>query len=236
MGEYMHDVKKSHIDPEDPDKGNKVEFHFKENPYFTNEVLWWEAHLDVEGYKPYKEPECIEQRSCTIDWKAGKNVTVEKKVKEAPGKRKGKKSGGKAKEEPCRSFFRFFQNVKKGENLPDGLEVMYEEELEEMDTEELVEEHLNETIAPMTDFIASQFIPYAIRWYTGEAAEDDDDMDFDEDSEEEDDDDDDEDSEDDEESDEPQPKKGGKKKPAGKKGGEGAGGDGGKKTEECKQQ
>merc|ERR1712227_1066146 len=57
--------------------------------------------------------------------------------------------------------------------------------------------------------VKEQLIPFAVRWYTGEAAPDDDD---DEDSEEEDDEDDDSEEDDDDDDDEPPPKRGGKSK------------------------
>jgi len=226
---YLDDIQRSYPDPEQPRKGLRLEFTFKENPFFTNDKLWLETYFDVEGYKPYKEMECIEVKSSVIDWKAGKNITVEKKAKEDKGK-KGKKKPTKAKEEPCPSMFRIlFNNLKAGDPLPEGLECVYNDEEDE--DEELAECHL-QNMGEVVQFVAQGLLPYAVRYYTGEACEDEDDDD--EESEEEDGSDDDEESSD-EESEEPaaKPKKGGKK-PAPKKGGSGDAA--GEKTEECKQQ
>merc|ERR1712136_322490 len=77
--------------------------------------------------------------------------------------------------------------------------------------------------------IKGQIIPYAVRWYTGEAAPDDDDDDEDDEDDDDDDDDDEEDESNEESEEEEKPKRGkakGKaKKPAGA----------GEKKEECKQ-
>lgn len=229
---YLDDIKHSDVDASSPQKGTRIEFIFKENPYFTNTSLWFEAHTDFseESYKPYKDPECIEVKSCEIDWKAGKNVTVEKKAKET--KQKGKnRNKGKAKEEPVPSFFRLlFNNVKRDADLPDALECMYEEEDEDEDP---AERHCD-NIENLSMFIKEGFVKYAVRFYTGEACDKDDDSD-DEDSESEDDDDDDEDDED--SADEPPIRTKGRSAKKGAKSGGGGGGAAGEgKTEECKQQ
>jgi nucleosome assembly protein 1-like 1 len=230
---YLNDITRSYPDPEQPQKAIRLEFTFKENPYFTNTVLWLEAHFDydTETYKPYKETDCCEVKSCPIEWKPGKDITVEKVKKESAGKKGGKRKPGKAKEEPIPSFFRIlFCSLKTGDTLPEGLECVYVDEDDEED--ELTECHL-QNIGEVAQFIAQMFLPYAVRYYTGEAADDDDDDD-DEESEEEDDDDDD----DDESSEEP-PARGRKGKAAPKKKSSGDAaekGEKGEKTEECKQQ
>jgi len=228
---YLDDIQKSYLDPEQPQKGTKLEFTFKENPFFTNTVLFVEAHFDynLDTYKPYKEPDCIEVKSSVIDWKAGKNITVEKKAKSGADK-KGKRKPAKSKEEPIPSFFRIvFNSLKMDDPLPEALQCVYSADDEE--DEDMTECHL-QNMGEVVQFIDQQFIRYAVRYYTGEACEDDDDDD-DEESEEEDD----EDGSSDEESEEPapKPKKGGKAA-APKKGGSGDAGAAGEKTEECKQQ
>lgn len=222
---YLDDIQRFYPDPDQPRKCIRLEFTFKKNPFFTNDKLWLEVNFDVEGYKPYKEMECIEVKSSVIEWT--KNITVEKKAKEIKGK-KGAKKTGKTVEEPVPSFFRIlFNNLKKDDPLPEGLQCVYNDE--EEDDEDLTECHLM-NMGEVVQFVSQALLPYAVRYYTGEACEDDDDDD--EESEEEDFDDDDDSS--DEESEEPaaKPKKGGKK-PAAKKG---SGDAAGEKTEECKQQ
>lgn len=234
--EYITDIKASYIDAECEKKGYRVELSFAENPFFTNTSLWLEAHYDYDfgTARPWKEPDCIELKSCTIDWKPGKNFTMDKK-KDAPSK-KGKKRAGKAKEEPCPSFFRaMFTSCKKSdEEMPEGMAVVYEALGETPDDEdEMLEMHLG-MVGSVCGFMHSELVPYAVRFYTGEACEDDDDDD--EESEEESgaEDSDEEESDDDE----PAPRGRGGKKPKGvdaKKGGVAAEG-AGQKTEECKQQ
>merc|ERR1719214_131860 len=86
-----------------------------------------------------------------------------------------------------------------------NVEVDEEEAADEADFVEMIMEQELEMGEAVRDFI----IPFAVRWYTGEAAPDDDDDD--EDSEEEEDDEESEDEDDDDDDDEP-PKKGGKAK------------------------
>jgi len=235
--EYIKDIKASLIDADCEKKGYRVEFTFAENPFFTNTSLWLEAHYDYDAAtaRPWKEPDCIELKACAIDWKAGKNITVAKK--EAPVK-KGKKKTGKAKESPCASFFRaMFSSCKKSDEAPPEVAIVYEE-MARMggeqfeDEDELLEMHL-ESVGQVCNFIYSELVPYAVRFYTGEACEDDDD---DEEGEEESSV---EDSEEESDEEPPPQKKGGKKEPkaAPAKKGAAAGEDAdGKKTEECKQQ
>jgi len=224
---YLDDIQRSYPVPETPQKALRLEFTFKENPFFTNTVLFAEATFDYdpETYKPYKECQCIEVKSSVIDWKAGKNVTVEKR-KDAGGK-KGKKKPAKTVEEPVPSFFRIvFNSLKADEPLPEGLACVYQDG-EDDDEEDMSEMHLL-NMSELLSFMSDQLLPYAVRYYTGEACEEDDD----DDEEEEEEDDDDDESSDEESEEVAKPKKGGKK-PVPKKG---SGDAAGEKAEECKQQ
>lgn len=230
---YLQDITKTDLDAKLPQKGFKLDFVFKENPYFANSSLWVEFHVDynIESYKPYLDSDCIEVKSSEIEWKAGKNVTVEvvaKKVK--GGGAKKAKAKAKSKEEPRASFFRnLFRSLKVGDEAPADFLAMLEGMEEEPDEDDM-DGIVKFALANMHEVghsIAEEIIPYAVRFYTGEAGDADSDDD-DEDSESEDDDDEDE----DDSEDEPQPKASAKKK-----GGKAAApGDGGKKEEECKQQ
>jgi len=242
---YMKEIKRSFLDDKQPLKGFRLELFFVENPYFSNSSLWVEfvRNYDPDDYKPWKEPECIEMRSCDISWNPGKNVTVEVIAKQVKGggakKAKQKAKGGK--EEPRDSFFRFFfRNLKVGDDIPADISMDGQgpDTMDEDDKKGIILMVLNEQFYRMADMIAEMVIPYAVRYYTGEAdAGDADGMD----SGSEDDegnDDDDEDEGDDSEQDEPAPKvsakKGGKKEDGSSVAAAVA--KAGGKQEECKQQ
>eukprot|EP00931_Biecheleriopsis_adriatica_P068045 TRINITY_DN42084_c0_g1_i1.p1 TRINITY_DN42084_c0_g1~~TRINITY_DN42084_c0_g1_i1.p1 ORF type:complete len:345 (+),score=126.77 TRINITY_DN42084_c0_g1_i1:44-1036(+) len=223
--EYLRDIEALDLDEKDSKKGFRLRFHFAENPYFTNSVL--SKEYLVGDTNPWNEEmDLTEIRGCTIDWKEGKDVTVEKVKKEKGGSKK-KKGSAKASVEPRPSFFReMFRTLKEGQPLPEDCDpheiAMAMDADEDCDEEDMVD-FLMENDYEIGQALREQIIPFAVRWYTGEAAPEDDDYDEDEESEDEDDDDDEED-EDDDEDDAPKGKAG-KKKAAGKQ-----------KQEECKQQ
>jgi len=248
--EFLTDITKDYLDPEDSQKGFKLAFHFIENPYFTNSEITKEYHTQERS--PYTgEMDTEEVKASEINWKPGKNVTVEavkKKVKGGGAKKQKAKS--KEKEEPRDSFFRgFFRNLKVGEAIPDDVNMeearaMLEQDSDEEDEEEMLE-LLMEHDYEMGLLFRDSIVPFAVRFYTGEAAPDDDDDDDEGDEEEEDDDDDEEEEEDDDDDEDESPPPPKKKGAAKKKGGGGGGGDekkgaggGGeqKQQEECKQQ
>jgi len=231
--DYCSDVTKSHLDEADFNKGFKLTFHFAENPFFENRELWKEYHLDEPS--PYTgDVDVKEIKVSEIEWKAGKNVTVEivsKKVK--GGGAKKAKQKGKEKEEPRDSFFRnFFRHLKEGMAVPDDVNLEDAQQMmDDDDDDDQMMSLLMENDYEIGCCVRDQLIPFAVRWYTGEACPEDDDDDFDEDEEEDDDDDDEEESEDDDDDEQPPPRKGNKKK-----GGSGGGKAAGKGKEECKQQ
>jgi len=232
---HLQDITKDITDAENPEKGFKLSFHFAENDWFEHKVL--AVTFDTEEPDPYNGEQKVNSVKCepeSIEWKAGKDITVEKIVKKVKGGgAKKAKQKGKEKEEPRESFFRlFFRSLKADDEVPDDIRQLYDsgeddEEDEDMDME--MEDILDQTFE-MGCGIRDQIIPFAVRWYTGEASPDDDDDDDDEDEEEEDDDD------DDEESDDEPPAKGKKGKAKPKKEAKGGGGEAGAKKEECKQQ
>jgi len=237
--EYCSDVTKGYLDSTDLSKGFKLTFHFVENPYFTNDTLWKEYHTE-EGSPYTGEIDTKEIKVNDTDWKPGKDVTVEKIAKKAKGGgAKKNKQKTKEKEEPRDSFFRsIFRNLRPDMPMPADVNL---EEARAMgmggddsdDDDQAMMGLLMENDYEIGCSIRDQLIPFAVRWYTGEARQedgfgDDSDEDDDEDSEDEDDDDDD----DDESEDEPAPKK--KAQPKAK--GRGGGGKAGPNPEECKQQ
>jgi len=230
--EYCCDMTKSYVDATDYEKGFKITMHFVENPYFTNTEIWKEYHTDPPN--PYNGDTNIkEMKVSEIDWKPGKDVTVEKVSKKVKGGgAKKAKQKGKEKEEPRESFFRnFFRALKQGDPVPDDVNMEnYEGMMDEDDEDDGMMEMLMEQDYEMGTCARDQLIPFAVRWYTGEAAPDDDDEDFDEDEEEDDDEDD---EDDDEDSEDEPPARGGK---AGKNKKQGGGDGKTGKQEECKQQ
>lgn len=223
--EYLSDVRAADLDPEDEAKGFKIEFEFVENPFMTNSVVTVEFHSQQAS--PYSsEFKCSHTKATEIEWKAGKNVTVEKVAKKKTGGG-AKKKKQKETEEPRDSFFRStFRNLKVGDDIPE--DIASEEMMGQFDDEdEFVQEYLDNQME-IFRMVKDNLIPHAVYVYTGQAfpSEDDDD-DEDEESEEEDEDDDD-------DSEDEAPKAKAKAKPKAKKGGAGGGGDQAK--EECKQQ
>merc|ERR1712039_503997 len=225
----------------------RLRFLFKENPYFENAVLSKEYHSAEDS--PYtQEMEATQINGCEIKWKEGKDVTfemVQKKVK--GGGAKKKKAAGKATKEPRPSFFRTLTHtLNKDGPVPEGIDIedvamsigADEDDMDEEDLMKMIMQQDYETAEALKD----EIIPWAVRWYTGEAAPERDDDDEDEESELDESDDEEESSEDEK----PKGKKGGNK--ASPKGGAkkspqtgpkkspklGAAGD--PKQEECKQQ
>jgi nucleosome assembly protein 1-like 1 len=242
--EYIKDIVAIDLDPKDSNKGFRLKFIFAENPYFTNSVLSKEIHCSESN--PYADEMDVDLIiGCTIDWKKGMDVTVAKAKAKEKKAAKGKKKSEKDKEEPRASFFRsFFRTFKKDGRLPDSMlpediesVAQFMEGADEEDIVGVLMEHEHGAASSVRDFI----IPYAVRWFTGEAKPEGDDDD-DEDGEEESDDEGDDEEEDSESDDEPKAK--GKKGAPAKKSPKdkakkspklGAGGDP-KEKEECKQQ
>jgi len=241
--EYLSDITKTYIDESDLNKGFKLNFHFVENPYFSNTVIWKEYHTQESS--PYTcEIETSEIKAVEIDWKPGKNVTVETiKKKTKGGGAKKQKQKGKEKEEPRDSFFRnFFRNLKPDMPIPEDVNLDEARQMcddSEGEDDEAMMELLIENDYEIGCSVRDMLIPFAVRWYTGEAAPDDYDDDGEEDEEDMDEDDEEEDDDDDDEDDHPKGKgKGHHGHSHGKKkdGNKGGGGGGGKGEQECKQQ
>jgi len=195
----LTDVRLSYV-PEDEGVGFKIDFHFKENEFFSNAVLsktFISQLPSAEGEEVEFDDEELQKIIATpIQWKAGKNLTVKVVTKK---QKKGKQTRTVTKNEPCPSFFALF----------DPLEVPSQDQIDEMDDEEANE--LNDKMQMQYDFgcfIKDELVPNAVKYYTGEAIEDDESYD-DEDEEGEDDDGEYDDEDEDEE--EAPPPKGGKK-------------------------
>ncbi|CEG00079.1 Nucleosome assembly protein (NAP) [Ostreococcus tauri] len=189
---HLVNVTTTRLEGEDEDGdemcGFKIDFHFEPNDYFEDEVLTKTYHMDDEDEDVLRYIEASE-----INWKAGKNLTVKVLRKKPKPGAKNKKPITKT--EPAESFFQFFYPPE----VPDDEE---QENMTEDDAEQLQE--AMEQDYEIGSMIATNLIPDAVNWFTGEAfAEDDDEFDDeDEDDEDDDDDEDDEDEDDEDEDDE----------------------------------
>jgi len=138
--------------------GFMLHFHFKENPFFTNQVLT-KDYTYREGPDPktplmYEGPEIVASKGCSIDWKEGKDLTkLTMKVEKLA---KTKDHDDEPESVPADSFFDFFD--------PPCIE----------DCEEY-----NEYKADLSaDFevglsIKEKILPRAVLYFTGEVFDDD---------------------------------------------------------------
>lgn len=117
---YLKDVRCAELEGEP--RGFVLTFQFAENPFFSNttltktylmeeDELFGELVLDTS--KGYVHFSFIINHfdihiSTEIEWKAGKNLTVEQIKKKVKAKGKGKPPKTVTVEEPCESFFNFF--------------------------------------------------------------------------------------------------------------------------------
>merc|ERR1712112_772086 len=152
-------------------------FTFTPNKYFKNETIVKEYHTKESS--PYnQEIEVVETIILEpIEWKDGQDITVETKKK----KKKGKKGGpGSTTKKPRESFFRiFFRNLKKGDEPPEDL-VAFQRARDEDESESEEEDDADDLMEMLMDddhhkgcAMRSAIIPYAVRWFTGEAAPED---------------------------------------------------------------
>jgi len=139
--------------------GFMLHFHFKENPYFTNQVLTkdytYRDGPDPKAPLMYNGPEIVSTKGCSIDWKEGKNLTKLSAKAETIAKA----------DKPCEpesvtadSFFDFFE--------PPIIEDCRED--------------LEDEAALAVDFevgfaIKEKIIPRAVLYFTGEIFDDDND-------------------------------------------------------------
>jgi len=174
-------------------KGYKLDFHFKENPFFENKILTLNFHTERTS-KWDADPEFKEVKATVIDWKKGKDLTHTEKQKG-----KGKKK--KMVKAPQPSFFWLFFDLKEGGKLPPSFEE--DDEDDDFDEDEMMEDKLEEAFN-FGEVVSTLVVPHAARHFTGEVVPEESD---DEDEESDDEDDEDDDDDDDDESEEV-PKKG----------------------------
>lgn len=147
---------------EDEDEATLIlRFHFAENEYLENDVIC----LKVVHEKSL----CNGERTASkvmcdaISWKEGMNVTRGRAVlKGKPGK------APTPKRKPRDSFFRrFLCPYAQGARLPPQIKILagYSGD----DIEDALVEQLLDEISEAAQQIKTCIVPYALRWYTGEA-------------------------------------------------------------------
>lgn len=152
--------------------GFTLEFHFRENEYFTNKVLYKSYELtcdqDVEAPLAYDGPVMYKCTGSTINWNKGKDVTVHT-VK----KRQKHKSTGTVrtilKEEKQDSFFNYFDMPTSDGVRPSFRRVLNPEAGLDLDEEEEeIGEDLCNADFEIGHFFKEFIVPKAILYYTGD--------------------------------------------------------------------
>lgn len=136
---------------EGDEHGFRLNFHFRENPYFENTVLSKTYRMADD-----EEPMVEGLEGTEILWKPNQCLTM-KTYKKKP-KRGGPNAKPVKKTEPCESFFNFFSPPE----IPDAADELDEEEAEQL--QEALEEDYE-----VGSVIRDKLIPEAVLWYTGQA-------------------------------------------------------------------
>ncbi len=196
---YLSDIQLKYLDT----PGFSLNFHFKSNPYFSNEVLtksyYYQEELGYTGEFVYDHA-----TGDKINWKSSeKNLTITVEKRKQRNKHT-KQTRVVEKITPIESFFNF-------SSPPTPPSPEQDEEEEENEEEDDLEERL-ELDYQLGEEIKDKLIPRAIDWFTGSALEYDDfDELYEDGSEEDEDEDDDDDDDDDDEEDEEEGAADGKK-------------------------
>ena len=152
---YLDDIRSEVLVGED--RGFKLTFYFRENPFFSNPVL-------VKTYILEPEDDIVPKEfiGCKIDWAEGKDVTTEqvkKRVKSAKGEDKKAAKAFITENVPCDSFFNTFDPPK----IPTDTSSIEEAQMDELQEELTVDFDIGFAIK-------DNIIPRAVEWFTGELA------------------------------------------------------------------
>uniref|UniRef100_A0A8D2H5F9 Nucleosome assembly protein 1-like 2 n=1 Tax=Urocitellus parryii TaxID=9999 RepID=A0A8D2H5F9_UROPR len=146
----LQDVKVKYSKPDEP-LTFTLEFHFEPNDYFTNEVLtktyMLKSKLDYSDPHPFRGSAVEHCIGCKIDWKEGKNVTVQRVLKKQRHRFWGLMRTT-TQVFPRESFFNFFNALQWGLDADE-------------DEEDVFIAHTLRTFV----------IPRAVLYFTGEALE-----------------------------------------------------------------
>ena len=121
----LEHIKSIHVGEDNSDKPTEVftiKIDFTENDFFTNEQLSFTVKQ--------LEDDCQEVIGCSIDWKAGKDVT-KKKIQKKQKNKKSKETRTITKTIQCDSVFNCFESKK----LPEGHDASKKEEEDDEDSE-----------------------------------------------------------------------------------------------------
>ncbi len=154
--------------------GYTLEFHFRENEYFTDKVLTksYELTCDRDNQNPleYDGPVMYRCQGCTINWKKGKDITM-RTIK----KRQKHKSTGTVrvilKEEKQDSFFNYFDMPTHDGVRPSFRSILNPEmNLEDVndDDDDDVGEDLCNADFEIGHFFKECIVPKAVLYYTGD--------------------------------------------------------------------
>jgi len=148
--EKLVDIKVRLSQPGEP-MAFTLDFYFDSNEFFTNAVLTKTYDLQTEPHEDspfsFEGPEIVSCSGCQIDWKDGKDITIE------PFANTASSSSSQAINTPRCSFFHFF-------NPPE-----YKEGDEEsMDIEEGLARDFE-----IGHLIRDRIVPFAVLYFTGEA-------------------------------------------------------------------
>uniref|UniRef100_A0A4X1W1Y1 Nucleosome assembly protein 1-like 2 n=2 Tax=Sus scrofa TaxID=9823 RepID=A0A4X1W1Y1_PIG len=146
----LRDMKVKFSKPNEPPSFT-LEFHFEPNDYFTNEVLTktytLKSKLHYSDPHPFRGSAVEHCNGCKIDWKEGKNITVQRVLKKQRHKFWGLMRTV-TQEIPRESFFNFFSALRWGLDADE-------------DEEDVFIAHTLRTFV----------IPRAVLYFTGEALE-----------------------------------------------------------------
>lgn len=169
---YLTDIKSVMKDTKP--YGFDLEFHFRQNEYFTNKVLTksYELSCERDNFSPlsYDGPVMYRCQGCSINWCQGKDVTLTQ-VK----KRQKHKATGTVrvvmKEEKQDSFFNYFDTPTADGVRPSYRSLLYPEmtqsELDEFDDDDYGEDLCNADFE-IGHFFKEFIVPKAVLYYTGE--------------------------------------------------------------------
>jgi nucleosome assembly protein 1-like 1 len=144
--------------------GFALDFVFSENDYFDNSTLtktYYYQHAEHVGDLVYESAQGTD-----IEWKQGKNLTVETITKTQRHKAT-KKTRTITKTIPSDSFFTFFKTLTIDDISSDEDD---EDEDADFDKEELLRHKLDADYELGEEF-KEKIIPHAVDWFTGKALE-----------------------------------------------------------------